>query len=135
MLALSWLAACAPSKSPTPAASPVPQAVQSPEPSSKCGIAVLGHSVRPGEDLQFVFTVKANSQWCFDGIALGGNSTEGQAVTESPSHGALRLVPRPGAIIFGYRPNAGYSGSDRFRIGVPAELETIYLAGHVTVEP
>lgn len=100
-----------------------------------CGFRALGHSLRSGQDLPFIFTVKAGSQWCFDGFEVGGLSTAGQSIEQAPSHGQLRLVPRPGAVIVGYRPKPGYIGSDHFRIGVPSQIETAYFAGSVTVEP
>ena len=91
---------------------------------------VLGHTLRPGEDIQTVFRVKPNSQWCYDGIRVGGTTTEGQRIVTPPSHGTLRLVHQPGAVAFGYRPTPGFSGSDHFRISLPSEIETTYLSGN-----
>ena len=128
LAAAATLVGCARPAPPPPAVT----AAAGPGPRS-CGFDMLGRSLRPGADLAFVFTVPSGSQWCFDGIGVSGHSMDGLAVVEAPAHGEVRLVPRPGAIVIGYRPAPGFSGDDRFRIAVPSDVTTAYLAGHVTV--
>ncbi len=140
LLALASCAAPPPASAPpttsppTAAAGAAGTATAAAKPNS-CAIRLLNGRIRPGEDMQVVFTVRPDSQWCFDGIGLGNTITEGQAIATPPAHGELRLVRQPGAVVFGYRPAPGFTGTDRFRISVPAQIATIYLAGNVTVGP
>lgn len=130
---IGWLTGCA--KPAPPAPQQVAGSAPQPDKPSMCGGKLLNSRIRPGEDALFVFTVMTNSQWCFDGVTRSGDSTEGQRIIDPPSHGQVRLVRQPGAIVFGYRPAPGFVGTDRFRIAVPTEIETTYLAATATVTP
>ncbi len=131
MTGILALGACA---TPEPA-KPTTTAAADPTKPATCGVRVLNGRIRPGEDMQLLLSVKPNSQWCFDGISLSNTQTEGQAIATAPSHGELRLVHQPGAVVFGYRPAPGFTGSDRFRISIPGTIESFYIAGNVTVGP
>ena len=101
------------------------------------GCKVQGHHgvYRFGSTVPLFMKVQNTGRWCFSSFGFSGVNAEGSRIVDRPAHGELRLLTATVGIRFGYRPAAGYTGSDSFLISMPGGVGLdmdIAVTVHVT---
>ncbi len=108
----------------------------------KCLISDEMISVRPFVTNHTSMTVWNDQDWCATWLT-SISRMEVATLDEMPQHGTARTTSRSGAIAYGYRPDAGYAGDDRFSLLIHSQFtgqetrweSTWTLVVNVRVEP